>query len=323
MAIGPIQLIAIGFDEPDFRGAIRRELAALRGLGAIRLIDVLFVAKDDLGGMTRMEMSDLSEEEKIEFGALIGGMIGLGAGDWETAELGAELGALAASENVFGVSGEELSAFMEDLEPGTAAALLLLEHRWAIDFRDAVLDAGGEFLLQGYLTPDTLLVFGAELEAQAEAAAAIEAAEEAVAISEAIQAEAARRAIAALVAADLIAEAAMDEAAGVVADALAIEAIAEEEAEAAIDEADEVIAAAELAEAAAIAEAEDVEEAAAEIEAAAIVDVIRTLLAAELIEEAAIDDVVDTLVDAGMIEDEAAEEAAAAILAVEGIEDAE
>ena len=127
MSIGPIQLIAIGFDEPEFRGAIRRELSALRGLGLIRLIDALFVAKDDFGGMTRMEMSDLSEAEKMEFGALIGGMIGLGAGDWEDAEIGAELGALAASENVFGVSGEELSVFVEDLEPGSAAALLLLE----------------------------------------------------------------------------------------------------------------------------------------------------------------------------------------------------
>ena len=81
MSIGPIQLIAIGFDEPEFRGAIQRELRALRGLGLVRLIDALFVAKDDFGGMTRMEMSDLSESEKMEFGALIGGMIGLDAGD--------------------------------------------------------------------------------------------------------------------------------------------------------------------------------------------------------------------------------------------------
>jgi uncharacterized membrane protein len=71
-------LIAIGFDEPEFRGAIQRELSALRDLGLIRLIDALLVAKDDFGGVTRMEMSDLSEPEKMEFGALIGGMIGLG-----------------------------------------------------------------------------------------------------------------------------------------------------------------------------------------------------------------------------------------------------
>jgi uncharacterized membrane protein len=303
MAIGPIQLIAIGFDEPEFRGAIQRELGALRGLGLIRLVDALFVAKDDFGGMTRMEMSDLSAAEKMEFGALIGGMIGLGAGDWEAAELGAELGALAASENVFGVSGEELSAFVEDMEPGTAAALMLLEHKWAIGFRDAVLDAGGEFLLQGYLTPDTLFMVGAELEAQAEAAAAIDAAAEAVLVSEAIQVAAARRAIEALLAAEIIEEEALDKAADVIAGALATEVMAAAEAEAAVEE------------------AEEVEEVAAEIEAGAIVEVIRTLLAAEIIEEAAVDDVVDTLVGAGLIEEEAADEAAAAILAAEEVEE--
>jgi uncharacterized membrane protein len=303
MAIGPIQLIAIGFDEPEFRGAIQRELGALRGLGLIRLVDALFVAKDDFGGLTRMEMSDLSATEKMEFGALIGGMIGLGAGDWEAAELGAELGALAASENVFGVSGEELSAFVEDMEPGTAAALMLLEHKWAIGFRDAVLDAGGEFLLQGYLTPDTLFMVGAELEAQAEAAAAIDAAAEAVLVSEAIQVAAARRAIEALLAAEIIEEEALDKAADVIAGALATEVMAAAEAEAAVEE------------------AEEVEEVAAEIEAGAIVEVIRTLLAAEIIEEAAVDDVVDTLVGAGLIEEEAADEAAAAILAAEEIEE--
>ena len=109
-------MIAIGFDEPEFREAIQRELSALRGLGLIRLVDALFVAKDDFGGLTRMEMSDLTESEKMEFGALIGGMIGMGAGDWEGAEIGlefgAEMGALAASRNVFGVSGEEMSAFL-------------------------------------------------------------------------------------------------------------------------------------------------------------------------------------------------------------------
>ena len=353
MAIGPIQLIAIGFDEPEFRGAIQRELSALRGLGLIRLVDALFVAKDDFGGLTRMEMSDLSESEKMEFGALIGGMIGLGAGDWDAAEEGAELGALAASQNVFGVSGEEMSFFVEDLEPGTAAALLLLEHKWAIGFREAVLDAGGEFLLQGYLTPDALFMVGAELEAQIEAAAAIELAEEAieasdaiiaeaaeeaaeaVALSEAVQAAAAQRAIEALITAEIIEEEAMDEAADVMADALAIEFIAEAEAEAAVEEgqaaaeeAAAIIASAEMAEdeamleaAEAVAEAEDVVEAAAEIEADAIVEVMRVLLAAELIEEAAIDDVVDTLVAADMIEEEAAEEAAAAILAADEVEE--
>jgi uncharacterized membrane protein len=340
MAIGPIQLIAIGFDEPEFRGAIQRELSALRGLGLIRLVDALFVAKDDFGGLTRMEMSDLSESEKMEFGALIGGMIGVGAGGWDAAEEGAELGALAASQNVFGVSGEEMSYFVEDLEPGTAAALLLLEHRWATGFRDAVLDAGGEFLLQGYLTPDALFMVGAELEAQIEAAAAVELAEEAieasdaiiaeaaeeaaeaVALSEAVQAAAAQRAIEALITAEIIEEEAMDEAADVMADALAIEFVAAAEAEAAVEEgqaaaeeAAAIIASAEMAEDEAMFEAEDVLEAAAEIEDEAMLEAAEAVAEAEDVVEAAAEIEADAIVEvmrvllaAEMIEEAAIED---------------
>jgi len=301
-------MIVVGFYDSDFRGEIIRELNFLRALDAIRLIDALFVAKDDMGGMTRMEMSDLSTEEKMEFGAVIGGLIGFGEGGVEGAEVGEVLGALAASENVFGVSTEDLEAFVENLEPGTAAAVMLLEHVWAADLRDAILDAGGEFLAQGFLTPDVLFMVGAELEAQVEAVAAIEAAEmikaeaaleaaEAIAAADAIEAEAVREAVAALIAAEIIEEEAMDEAAAVVAEALFVE-------EAAIEEAEEVVEAAEA------------------IEDAAVIDVIRTLVAAELIEEEAIGDVVDTLVAADMIEEETAEEAAAAILAADVVEEA-
>ena len=289
MTIGPVQIIVVGYDEPEFRGTVLRELRALRALGAVRLIDALFVAKDDLGGMTRMEMSDLTEAEKMEFGAVIGGMVGFGAGGIEGAEMGADLGALAASENVFGVSAADLQAFSEDLEPGTAAAVLLIEHVWAIGFREAVLDAGGEFRLQGFLTPDALFMVGAELEAVAEA-------EEAIAAAQVIKAEAARQALEALVAAELIEEEAAEEAADVVAAALAIE-------DAATDEAADVVAAAEA------------------VKRAAVLEALRTLVAAELIEEAAVDDVIDTLVAADIIEEDAAEEAAAVVLAADELDE--
>ena len=314
MAIGPVQIIVIGFDEPEFRGTVLRELQALRAFGAVRLIDALFVSKDDWGGLIRMEMSDLTEAEKMEFGAVIGGMIGFGAAGLEGAEVGEELGALAASENVFGVSGEELQAFSENLEPGTAAAVLLIEHKWGIGFREAVLDAGGEFRAQGFLTPDALFMVGAELEAVAEAEDAIAEAEETVEMAEAIKAEAARQALDALLTAEMIEEAAMDEAADVVAAALAVEA-------AALDEEAEVVAEAEAVQEAAVEEAAQAVAEARAIKAAAAADVVRTLVAAEMIEEQAVNDVIDALVAADIIEEEAAEEAAAAVLAAEEVDE--
>jgi hypothetical protein len=83
MTIGPVQLLVIGFNEADFHGHIRAELDRLRASDTIRLIDVAFVAKDSDGNLTRMRMSDLSTEESEEFGAVVGALIGLGAGGEE------------------------------------------------------------------------------------------------------------------------------------------------------------------------------------------------------------------------------------------------
>lgn len=234
-------MIAIGFEQFEPKGEILRELNALQEMGTIRLIDAQFVRKSEAGQITSMEMSGLNEEEAIEFGAVIGGLIGAGVGGTVGAVEGAVEGALAAVEHSYGMSMEDVQNVADGLAPGDAAALLLVEHTWAKRFSGAVRNAGGRTLAQGFLTPETLMLVGAELEAQAEAVAAIElsdaikveAAREAyraVVLSEAIQQNAAQRAADSLVAAALIEEAAIEEASAVVATALAVEADALEEA---------------------------------------------------------------------------------------------
>lgn len=255
MSVGPIQLLAIGFEEFEPSGHILTELRMATEAGTIRLIDAQFVRKDNAGRITSMEMSGLSPAETIEFGAVIGGLLGMGAAGPEGAEVGALSGALAAAERSYGLTLSEIQSIADDLPLGGAAALLAIEHTWATGFRDAVAAAGGEMIAQGFLTPQALFMVGTEIEAAAEAMAAVEAADavklqaareaaRAVALSEAIKAEAAREAVAALVEAELIEEAAIDEAAAVVAMSLAIE-------EAAIEEAEEAMAAAKQAKAAA------------------------------------------------------------------------
>ena len=50
MSIGPIQMVVIGFETNDrFKGEIMQELDALRGRGVIRVLDLLFVMKDEAG----------------------------------------------------------------------------------------------------------------------------------------------------------------------------------------------------------------------------------------------------------------------------------
>jgi uncharacterized membrane protein len=245
MTVGPIQLIALGFEDFEPTGKILPALNAAAASGAIRLIDLQFVGKSADGAITSMEMSGLSPAEQVEFGSVIGGLLGAGLGGEEGAEVGALEGALAAAEHSYGMTAADVQDMADGLMPGEAAALLMIEHTWAVDFRDAVGEAGGMMLGQGFLTPGTLMLIGAELEAQAEALAAIEEAAavvaiseaiedeavleaaEAVIISEAIQEEATRRAVEALVLAELIEEAAIEEASEVVAAALALEEEAE------------------------------------------------------------------------------------------------
>src|SRR3974377_776416 len=108
MTLGPIQFLAVGFDRIDlFTGAIRRELQNLRSRGLIRLIDALFLIKDEDGGITRLEASDLTEEEKEQLGKVLGGLLGRGAAEGE----GAVVDTLAASEapadRVMGMSASD------------------------------------------------------------------------------------------------------------------------------------------------------------------------------------------------------------------------
>ncbi|HUK77326.1 MAG TPA: DUF6325 family protein [Thermoleophilia bacterium] len=161
MALGPVQLLAVGFDEPNFTGAIMDELNRLRDHDIVRLVDVLIVAKDDDGNVTRVELSDKPELEK--YGAFAGALLGLGAAGEEGAILGAEAGAEAmAGGRLYDPDDVEVWELAEQIPPGTVAAICVLEHRWAIPLRDAILDTGGTVLVDEWLHPEDLVRYGAE-----------------------------------------------------------------------------------------------------------------------------------------------------------------
>jgi uncharacterized membrane protein len=167
MEIGPIQMIVVGFEHPEFKGEIATELQALRDRGDIRLIDALAVLKAEDGSVAALEGSDLSEDEAMEMGAVIGGLIGLGAGGEEGMEAGALAGAmLIADEYEYGVDPEGLEAIADDLPPGGAALFALVEHRWALGLKHAIRDAGGILVAQDFLSPDALIGVGAALAAR-------------------------------------------------------------------------------------------------------------------------------------------------------------
>ena len=259
---GPMQMIVIGFERTDqFRGDIIRELERLGNKGVIRVIDLQFVMKDETGGIKALEGSPLPEAEKIEFGAVIGGLLGLGAGGPEGAIEGAAAGALAVAEKDYGLTWSDVEDIAAQLEPGTAVAVMLFEHTWATGFSDAVRQAGGRMLAQGFLTPEAMFMVGAELQAIVDARETIELAQaaEAVALLDALET---------VLEAEIIEQAAIEEAAEVVMAAEAVKAAAAADAvralivadvieEAAAERALNALVAANLIEAASLEAAED------------------------------------------------------------------
>jgi len=170
MTIGPLQLTVIRFDGNDFKSGILPELKAVRKAGVIRLLDLLFVTKNEEGNLSSVEISDLDDDEARGYGAVIGGLIGLGAAGASGAAIGAEMGALALSDRDYGITPEDLDEIAGNLPPGSSALLALFEHTWAIGLKRSILNAGGGLVAQGLLDPATLMGIGAELTAAVTAA---------------------------------------------------------------------------------------------------------------------------------------------------------
>jgi uncharacterized membrane protein len=169
MAIGPVQLLVLGFKEPNVSGEIRAELDRLRDNDLIRVIDALAVRKDADGEVQTLHESQLSADEQAAFGALIGGLIGLGAAGEEGFELGAERGAEAVAERGGVFDEEEAWDVVAEIPDDTAGLLVLLEHRWAIPLRDAIARAGGFRLASEFISPLDLVAIGLVSAEEAEA----------------------------------------------------------------------------------------------------------------------------------------------------------
>jgi uncharacterized membrane protein len=253
--IGPIQLVVVGFPrDAQFRGEIIRALSELRGRGVVRLIDALFVRKDDQGRISAtMRESDVTLGQREKLGAVVGGLMGYIAGGEDVAVRAADETAQAIAEGAFGLGLGDLQNIKDKIGPGQAALLLLVEHTWATALKGAVRGAGGVPLMQGFLTPEALVLVGAEVRAVVEAEATI-------ALADAVKGAAVLDALATVEEAEEVKQAAAAEAARALITAGLIE-------EAAAQEVVETLVAAELIEEAAVAEAAAaVEQANAQVE---------------------------------------------------------
>jgi hypothetical protein len=129
--MGPIDYLVIAWPDPKPNGEIAPLVVDLVDRGIIRILDLAFVAKGDDGTVAGVEISDLGDqvaELKIFEGASSG---------------------LLSDDDV-----EEAGAA---LEPGSAAAVLVFENRWAAPFATAVRRSGGQLVANGRIPVQAIL----------------------------------------------------------------------------------------------------------------------------------------------------------------------
>ena len=157
MAIGPVQLLVLGFNDDDFEDEIVAEVERLRESGSVRVIDSLAVFKDAAGGIEVQQLDGGS-------GRVISALVGLGIEGEEELELSA---GADPDEDGWDV--------LEDIPNDTAATLLLLEHQWAVPLREAIVRVGGFRISDGFISPLDLVQIGLLTAAEADALHVIEA----------------------------------------------------------------------------------------------------------------------------------------------------
>ena len=166
---GPMQLLVIGFGQAAFPLDFVNQLRRLRDDGVIRLVDAVYVAKDEHGDLTEIRVTDFSEEEMAIFGTLAGALFGFGAAGEDGAVVGAVIGEMAAEAEEFGLDSDDMDEIADRIPRGSSAAFILLEHLWAIGLKESLRNTNGAVIAHGWLTPATLIAMGEQAAAVAEA----------------------------------------------------------------------------------------------------------------------------------------------------------
>ncbi len=122
MALGPIELLVIGFPGNRFTGGILPEIERLVDNDVITLVDALLIYKDIDGGVEILELDQVDAGQDV-----------------------AALGEFLDESNGL-ISEEDMEGFADALEPGSSAAALAFEHTWFKPLRDELIDSGGILL---------------------------------------------------------------------------------------------------------------------------------------------------------------------------------
>ena len=129
--MGPIDYLIVEWPGRQPTGEAMPHLIDLVDRGLIRILDLAFIAKAEDGSVAALEIADLGEEIDA-FAAFEGASSGL-------------------------LGGDDVSEAGNALEPGTSAALLVFENRWAAPFAAAVRRSGGQLVASGRIPVQDVL----------------------------------------------------------------------------------------------------------------------------------------------------------------------
>jgi Family of unknown function (DUF6325) len=130
-AIGPISYLIVEFPGSKMTGEGLPILVDLVDRGLIRILDLLFVKRDEDGTLTTAELTDLDGDGELDLMIFEGAASGL-------------------------LDESDLADAAEVVEPGSSAAILLFENRWATPFTQALRRGGAEVVAAGYVPLDAI-----------------------------------------------------------------------------------------------------------------------------------------------------------------------
>ena len=163
---GPLQMFVFSFPGNAFKGKILPALDEAREKGIIRFVDYMFVLKDKKGKLTQVEGTDLGDAEIVNLGAGIGALMGFGAAGEEGANIGFREGEEMVAERGIGFTQEDMDRIADEIPKNSSALIMIIEHLWAKDLKQQLLDADAVMLAHGMLTRDMFIQLGAMMAAQ-------------------------------------------------------------------------------------------------------------------------------------------------------------
>ena len=154
MTAPPLQMVMLAFDGNRFEGRILAELKRLREEGIVRLVGLLFVRKDADGTITSLQESDLEPPAALLVGSAMRELIG--------ARRFTAVRDSALEASLFGYTDAAIRRLAAAIPAQTSVALALFEHSWALELKEAIVDAGGIVAADGLVGPAAFLALEEE-----------------------------------------------------------------------------------------------------------------------------------------------------------------